>query len=408
MLQISFKTKLKPNNKQATRFAKHAGTARHAWNWGLDLCLKALENKEKLPTAIDLHKRLVREVKSVHAWYYEVSKCSPQEALRHLATALKRWLVSKASQKPKFKNKGIKDSFYLEGSVKISGNRIKLPRIGWVTCHEILPAVPIKSVTISQRAGDWYISFKYEVDIQRALVRSLPSDKEARLCPTLKVRQRIGVDVGINRLATCSDGTEVENLKAYRTAKRRLVRLQRAVSRKVKGSKNRLKAIRRLAKQHRRVANVRADALHKLTTWLAKNHSTIVVEDLNVSGMLKNHRLASAIADCGFYEFKRQLLYKAEWYGASVILADRFYPSSQLCSECGHRQKMPLRVRTFKCECCGLEKDRDFNASVNLENYYPAVSSTVAACGDSEVTACGQCESLKQEANINQGMSRIV
>jgi putative transposase len=156
------------------------------------------------------------------------------------------------------------------------------------------------------------------------------------------------------------------------------------------------------------VANVRADALHKLTTWLAKNHSTIVVEDLNVSGMLKNHRLASAIADCGFYEFKRQLLYKAEWYGASVMLADRFYPSSQLCSECGHRQKMPLRVRTFKCECCGLEKDRDFNASVNLENYYPAVSSTVAACGDSEVTACGQCESLKQEANINQGMSRIV
>ncbi len=125
MLQISFKTKLKPNNKQATRFAKHAGTARHAWKWGLDLCLKALENKEKLPTAIDLHKRLVREVKSVHAWYYEVSKCSPQEALRHLATALKRWLVSKASQKPKFKNKGIKDSFYLEGSVKISGNRIK-------------------------------------------------------------------------------------------------------------------------------------------------------------------------------------------------------------------------------------------------------------------------------------------
>jgi putative transposase len=392
MTLASFKTKLKPNNKQTTLFAKHAGTARHAWNWGLDVCLKALENQEKLPTAIDLHKRLVAQVKSVHAWYYEVSKCSPQEALRHLATALKRWLVSKVSQKPKYKKKGIKDSFYLEGSIKISGNRIKLPRMGWVRCNEILPCVSVKNVTISQRAGDWYISFKYEADIQ----------------PIPKQRDRIGVDVGINRLATCSDGTEAQNVQAYRKAKRRLVQLQRAVSRKVKGSKNRLKAIRRLAKQHRRVANVRLDALHKLTTWLAKNHSTIVIENLNVAGMLKNHRLASAIADCGFYEFKRQLLYKAEWYGAEVILADRFYPSSQLCSECGHRQKMPLHVRTFKCECCGMEKDRDLNASVNLENYPPAVSSTVAVCGDSEVTALGQCESVKQEADLNLAMSKIV
>lgn len=276
MLQVSFKTKLKPNNKQATLLAKHAGTARHAWNWGLNLCLKALDNNEKLPTAIDLHKRLVAEVKSIHAWYYEVSKCSPQEALRHLATALKRWLVSKVSQKPKFKKKGIKDSFYLEGSIKISGNKIKLPRIGWVTCHEILPSVPVKNVTISKRASDWYISFKYEIDIQS----------------TPKKRERIGVDVGINRLATCSDGTEIENVKAYRKAKRRKVRLQRAVTRKVKGSSNRKKAVKRLARQHRRVANVRADVLHKLTTWLAKNHSTIVVENLNVAGMLKNHRLA--------------------------------------------------------------------------------------------------------------------
>jgi len=392
MSQVSFKTKLKPNNKQAALFAKHAGTARHAWNWGLDVCLKALENQEKLPTAIDLHKRLVAEVKSVHAWYYEVSKCSPQEALRHLATALKRWLVSKVSQKPRFKKKGIKDSFYLEGSIKISGNRIKLPRIGWVTCHEILPFVTLKNVTISQRAGDWYISFKYEADIQ----------------PIPKQRDRIGVDVGINRLATCSDGTQAQNVQAYRKAKRRLVQLQRAVSRKVKGSSNRRKAVFILAKQHRRVANVRLDALHKLTTWLAKNHSTIVIENLNVAGMLKNHRLASAIADCGFYEFKRQLLYKAEWYAAEVILADRFYPSSQLCSECGHRQKMPLHVRTFKCECCGMSKDRDFNASVNLENYNCAVSSTVAACGDSKITAYGQCGSAKQEVDLNQGMSKIV
>jgi putative transposase len=369
----SFKTKLNPNNKQKTLFAKHAGTARHAWNWGLDICLKALEKQEKLPSAIDLHKRLVAEVKSVNEWYYEVSKCSPQEALRNLEKAFSRWLKQKIAHSPKRKKKGVKDSFYLEGNMTLSGNRIKLPRIGWVKCHEIFPTVPVKNVTISKRAGDWYISFKYEHEVKQ----------------TSKVRERIGVDIGINRLATCSDGTEVANVKAYRKSQLKLIQLQRAVTRKVKGSKNRLKAIRQLAKSNRRVANIRLDALHKLTTWLAKNHSTIVIEDLNIAGMLKNHRLASAIADCGFYEFKRQLLYKAEWYGAQVILADRFYPSSQICSECGHRQKMPLHVRTYNCPNCGMEKDRDLNASVNLEKY-PAGSSPVAACGDSKVTAFEQ------------------
>ncbi|NEN91647.1 MAG: IS200/IS605 family element transposase accessory protein TnpB, partial [Okeania sp. SIO3H1] len=116
-------------------------------------------------------------------------------------------------------------------------------------------------------------------------------------------------------------------------------------------------------------SDIRADTLHKLTTWLAKNHSTIVIEDLNVSGMLKNHKLASAIADCGFYEFKRQLTYKCEWYGSELVIADRFYPSSQLCSHCGQKQKMPLHKRTYECTACGFTADRDFNAAVNLENY---------------------------------------
>jgi putative transposase len=222
-----------------------------------------LKNKQKLPTAIDLHKRLVSEVKQAYPWYYEVSKCSPQQALRNLSLAFSRWLKQQIARSPKRKKKGVKDSFYLEGSIGISGNLIKLPRIGWVKCHEILPAVTVKNVTISKRAGDWYISFKYEHEIK----------------PTPKLRERIGVDVGINRLATCSDGTEVANVLAYRKAKRRLIQLQRAVTRSRQGSKNRLKAIRQLARQHRRVAHIRSDVLHKLTTWLAKNHSTIVIED---------------------------------------------------------------------------------------------------------------------------------
>ncbi|XWK90853.1 MAG: RNA-guided endonuclease TnpB family protein [Phormidium sp.] len=387
----SFKTKLNLNNQQRTLASKHAGVARHAWNWGLDICLKALELKEKLPTSIDLHKRLVAEVKSANPWYYEVSKCAPQESLRHLQKAFQHWFKVPGRGKPRFKKKNIKDSFYLEGSIKISDNKIKLPRIGWVKCHEILPSVQPKNVTISKRANDWYVSFKYELEPK----------------PTPKIRQRIGVDVGINSLATCSDGTVFPNQKAYRKAKRKLAHLQRFVSRKEKGSKNRSKANLKVAKLHRKISNVRQDALHKLTTWLTKNHSEIVIEDLNISGMLKNHRLASAIADCGFYEFKRQLEYKADWYGSTVIKVDRFYPSSQLCSCCHHRQKMSLSKRVFNCQNCDVELDRDLNASINLEHWHPeidypkTVSSTGFACGEShQLKSIAVKDSMKQEVNI--------
>ena len=350
----SFKTKLKLKLQQKTILAKHAGVARHAYNWGLATCIAEYEQTKKRPSAITLHKRLVAEVKSINPWYYEVSKCAPQQALRDLERAFKNFLTIPKRGFPAFKKKGRKDSFYLEGSIKIlQGNYIKLPRIGIVKTYEILPSVPVKNVRISKRAGDWYISFKYDIE---------PT-------PTEKVRETIGVDIGINTLATCSDGSKFANVKAYKQAKKRLVRHQRAVSKKVIGSKNRLKAVKKLAKLHKKVADIRADALHKLTSWLAKNHSTIVIEDLNVSGMLKNHKLASAIADCGFYEFKRQLIYKCEWYGSELIIADRFYPSSQICSHCGHQQKMPLNVRTYECTNCGFKADRDFNAAVNLENY---------------------------------------
>ncbi len=350
----SIKTKLKVNNYQKTILAKHAGVARHAYNWGLANCITEYELTKKRPSAVTLHKRLVREVKSQNPWYYEVSKCAPQQALRDLDRAFKNFLTIPKRGFPNFKKKGKKDSFYLEGSIKIiQGNYIQLPRIGIVKTYEILPSVPVKNVTVSKKAGDWYISFRYECESK----------------PTPKKRAVIGVDVGINTLATCSDGTKYSNVKAYKQAKKRLTRYQRRVKKKELGSKNRAKALKRLAKAHKKVADIRADTLHKLTTWLAKNHSTIVIENLNVSGMLKNHKLASAIADCGFYEFKRQLSYKCEWYGSKLVIADRFYPSSQICSGCGHKQKMPLSVRLYECRNCGFSADRDFNAAVNLENY---------------------------------------
>ncbi len=263
----SIRTKLKVNNYQKTILAKHAGVARHAYNWGLAACISEYDATKKRPSAITLHKRLVAEVKSKNPWYYEVSKCAPQQALRDLERAFKNFLTIPKRGFPNFKKKGKKDSFYLEGSIKIlQGNCIKLPRIGIVKTYEILPSVPVKNVTISKRADDWYISFKYD---------------KCQPKRTPKKRAVIGVDVGINALATCSDGTVFVNVKPYKQAKKQLTRYQRRVKKKEPGflrnatqTKNRAKAVKRLSKAHKKVADIRADTLHKLTTWLAKNQPT--------------------------------------------------------------------------------------------------------------------------------------
>ncbi|WP_281362133.1 RNA-guided endonuclease InsQ/TnpB family protein [Oxynema aestuarii] len=165
-----------------------------------------------------------------------------------------------------------------------------------------------------------------------------------------------------------SDGKIYPNPKAYRQAQKKLAKLQKELSRRQKGGKNREKTKLKLAKAHRRIADIRADYLHKLTTYLAKNHGEVKIEDLNVSGMLKNHKLAGAIADGGFYEFRRQLEYKCEWYGSKLTLIDPWYPSSQICSNCGHRQKMPLDRRQYDCPNCHASIDRDLNAAINVEN----------------------------------------
>ena len=369
----SFKTELKLNNHQKTLMAKHAGVARHAYNWGLQACIETYQKGEKHPSAIDLHKRLVAEVKSQNPWYYEVSKCAPQQALRDLDRAFKNFFNIPSRGYPKFKKKGRKDSFYLEGNLKICGNKIKLPVMGWVKTYEKhLPPILVNksggNVRISFKGGRWFIAYK--IDVQPPIIESKNS------C--------VGVDLGVKTLATLSDGQTFPAVKPYRKAQKKLAFLQREVSRKVPGSANRKKAVKRLSKEHYRVACIRKDAINKLTTYLAKNHSEIVIEDLNISGMLKNHRLASAIADGGFYEFRRQLEYKCEWYGSKLIVVDRFYPSSKTCSHCGFiHNELKLKERVFNCPNCGFSVDRDLNAAINLSK---AGSFSVSACGVSNQT----------------------
>ena len=355
---LGFKTELKLNNTQKILLAKHAGVARHAWNWGLRLTKNILDNNQnnpkdkiKFPSAIDLHKLLVALVKPECPWYYEVSKCAPQYALRHLRKAWDE-CFKKLKKPPRFKKKGKSDSFTLDGSIKVEHNRIKVPRIGWVKTYERLPQIfNPKSVTISKRGGRWFISFKIEVTSQNATQKNNP----------------VGVDLGILRFATLSTGEEIASPRPYRKLEHKLRRLQWRYRNQVIGSSNWQKTQQKIAKLHYRISCIRTDFIHKLTTQLAKKHSEIVIEDLNVSGLMRNSKLAKAIGDSGFYEFRRQLTYKTELYGSKLIVADRFFPSSKLCPKCGQKKdKLPLSVRVYQCENCDWVADRDYSASLNL------------------------------------------
>ena len=364
--QRAYKTELDLNDRQVTACQQHAGAARWAYNWGLWVKQERYRATKKSPTAIALHRELNALKKTQIPWMYDVSKCAPQEALWNLDAAFTNFIHRCALKKqgkwkgklgyPQFKTKkkGL-GSFRLTGRIVVSEKAIELPRLGRLRLKErgYLPTagVQILSATVSEQAGHWYVSLQVE---------------EEQVVPE-NTGPVVGIDLGIKHLATLSDGEVIANPRHLKRRLKKLKRLQRVVSRRQKGSKNRKKAVRTLARLHRQIKHQRHNTLHQVTTRLAKTTSVLVIEDLNVSGMLQNHHLAQAIGDVGFYEFKRQLLYKAAWYGACVILADRWEPSSKRCSGCGWVDAdLTLADRTFHCEECGLVLDRDLNAAINL------------------------------------------
>jgi putative transposase len=358
-VQRGYKTEIKPNNKQRTLLLKHAGAARWTYNWGLSQKKMAYENGEKTPNAIELHRRLNTLKPTELPWMYEVSKCSPQEALRNLDRAFDNFFKKRGCF-PKFKSKknGI-GGFRLTGTIKVSASHVKLPRLGVLKLKErgYLPTdAKILSASVSERAGRWFVSIQVEED--------LPAYQGVK-----DEHDVVGMDLGIKTLATVSDGTSYQNPKPLKTKLRKLRQLQKAISRKVKGSRNRRKAADRVARLYYRISNVRRDTLHKMTTTLAKTKRVVGIEDLNVSGMMKNRCLSRAIADLGLFECRRQLNYKGNWYSCQIVLIDRFFPSSKTCSVCGEiNENLTLADREWTCEGCGTCHDRDHNASVNLEN----------------------------------------
>jgi putative transposase len=258
-------------------------------------------------------------------------------------------------------------------------------------CESIDEEFTVKNVTISRTANDWFIGWKTEFDDDALKIEGIENMPE------------VGVDIGIKTLATLSNGVTFANVKAFKKFKKKLAKAQRKQDKKYnpkskEQSKNYKKASKKVAKIHQKIANVRKDATHKLTTHLAKNHSTVKIEDLNVSGMLKNKRLSSAISDGGFYEFRRQLEYKCAWYGSNLVVIDRFFASSKTCSCCGKVKKdLKLSERIFNCDGCGLSIDRDLNAAINIKNF--TVSYTGSACGELCKPENNFGNSLKQEAN---------
>jgi putative transposase len=362
---LGFKTKLKLNNQQKTLMAQHAGYSRWVFNWGLKAWNET--SKEGLkPTGNKLKKFYTNYVKPDYPWQAKLSSRVYQYAFQDLDNSFKRFWNIKGTGYPRFKKKGIDESFTLDNCGKwigLGSTRIKLPFMGFVSTYEPLPSCQVKKVTLTKVGEDWFIAFAYQ--------------QERPITP--KKDSVVGVDLGIKTFATLSNGEVFPNLKPYRKAAQKLGRIQRNLSRKVKGSRNRHQARIKLVKQHQKVANLRRDYLHKITSYLAKNFSEIVIEDLNVSGMLANRKLAKAISELGFYEFRRHLEYKCELYGSKLTIVERWFPSSKTCSSCGEiKVELSLQERIYRCEC-GLEIDIDLNAAKVLAS--KAVGYTVLACG---------------------------
>ena len=379
--------RLDPTNKQATHFSKACGVARLAYNWALgqwkkqyeqdknyrDECqakgISIDENRLNKPSQGKLRKQLNAIKREKYPFMFEVTKCSPQLAIMQLGDAFKRFFKDE-SKYPQFRKKGVNDRFSLSNDqfklkLKKDKPHIQIPNLGLVRMTEHLRYNgKILSSKVFTKGGKWFVSVAVELDDTQK--------------PLPKTGKSVGLDLGITDLATLSDGTKIQAPKPLKNKLKKLQRLSKSLSRKQKGSKNRAKAKTKLSRLYYKIFNIRKDFLHKLTTDLVKQFDAICLENLNTKGMVKNRQLSRAISDLGFYEFKRQLIYKANQWGKTVKELDRFYPSSKTCHCCTHKvDELPLNIRNWQCPSCNTMHDRDINASVNILNHATKILTTI-------------------------------
>lgn len=353
----AYKFRIYPNEEQKLYLAKTFGCTRFVYNKILADRIKSYEENKDLDIK-QIKYPTPAQYKNEFDWLKEVDSLALANAQMNLDKAYKNFFRDKSMGFPKFKKKTNTNNYTTNnqnGTVYIENSHIKIPKLKSmikIKEHRQFNGL-IKSCTVSKvPSGKYYISILVHCEnIQ------LP-----------KTDKKVGVDLGIKEFAITSDGEFFRNPKHLKKSEKRLAKLQKDISRKQKGSNNRRKARIKVSKLHEKITNQRKDMLHKVSTQLINENQVIVIEDLKVSNMIKNHKLAKSIADVSFAEFRRMLAYKAEWYGREIIIAPSNYASSQLCSNCGNKssQTKDLSCRTYICPVCGMIMDRDINASKNL------------------------------------------
>lgn len=379
-MTISHKIELIPNNQAKTYFKKAFGCSRLAYNWGLAKWQEYYKAGIK-KTHLDLKKEFNAIKKEQFPFVYEVSKYATQQPFLNLNLAFQKFFKDLKGGKlsyPRFKRKrDYEGSFYLGGDIikilqKDNGKAyLKVPNLGLVKLRENLRFQgKINSATISQKGDKYFASFSVEVPQEEFIKTHRVKESKGEI---------LGIDVGLKSFVSLSNGLKLNAPKPLNKLTRKLKRVSRQLSKKqhpktkgdkLKKSNNYLRQSLKLRKLHTKIANVRSDFLHKLTSVLVNHYQYFCVESLNVKGMMKNHHLARSLSDVSFFEFKRMLTYKSAYRGNEIIEAERFYPSSKTCSCCGYKKEsLALSERIFKCENCGIVIDRDYNASLNLKQY---------------------------------------